>query len=299
LYKIIYTYKKYKEEPMHITDYGIDMMMTSVCASNRFYETELYCCKDSYDFFIKNEIPFTRITILDELSEIRKGENELWSWSKIVTMKYQNEPWIHLDFDSVITRPFDEEDVDFSFGFPDFYVDSNNKSITPFSIRHLEDIYLFWFDKLHSTPQSKTTWDFNQIPNASFMICNSPQKIKEVIHKFEKDNRWIIDKENWDDYSTDKIGELCCYFEQFLLTKYIKDSLLKTKILKVDGYCNASDDVKDVLENDYTFIQNYIDNGYFHFPLYKILKGDVLSNIFSLFWKTFKIKKEKKYKTPL
>ena len=270
------------------------MMRVSVCSANKFYTTHLFCCKDSYNFFIKNNIPFTEITILDELSELPNGENSLWSWSKIVTMKYQDEPWLHLDFDSILTKPFGDFTEDVVFGFPDYYVDDMNV-LSASGVSHLTDIYLYWFYQLHNTNTHSHEWDFKQIPNASFIYCKSPNEIKKVITKFESDNKWILDTyvNNSDD---DRIGELCCYFEQFLFTKYIRDFKLKTLIRNIDGYNNASVDSKSDFENDYQFIINYMNNGYFHFPLYKLLSNKTLDKIYLYFWEYFKINELRKFK---
>jgi len=189
---VIYTYKQYTESPIHLTDRGIDMMRISVESSNKFHRTTLHCCKDSYSFFKTNKIPFHNIIVLDELSEIPKSKNPIWSYPKIVTMKYQTSRWLHMDFDCVLTKPFIEYEDDFVFGFHDSSLD--NIHIHPATVYHIWDIYFWWFFRLHNTDDNKFKWDFKNIPNAGFMYCNNPSEVKKAIKLFEKQIGYLM---NW------------------------------------------------------------------------------------------------------
>lgn len=292
---VIYTYKQYKKEPVHLSNRGIDMMRISVESVNRFHPTTLYCCKDSYDFFIKNKIPFNKIIILDELTNISKSENPVWSYPKIISMKYQTSRWLHLDFDCILTKPFTEYEDDFVFGFHDTSLD--NERIHPATVYHIWDIYFWWFFKLHDIGDNKFNWDFKNIPNAGFMYCNNPGQVKNTIKKFEKDNKWITLKTDWTLEELNKIGDLCCYFEQFLFTKYLKDNNVNVRILQREGYHNTNENSDLILlEESPLEIQRWMNNGWFHFPLYKSIKKNALNTIFNHLWDNINIKEKRKFK---
>jgi hypothetical protein len=295
---VIYTYKQYKKEPVHLSDRGIDMMRISVESANKFHPTTLYCCKDSYSFFVENKIPFGNIIILDELSDIPKSENPVWSYPKIISMKYQTSRWLHLDFDCILTKPFEEYEDDFVFGFHDTSLD--NQYIHPATVYHVWDIYFWWFFRLHDTEQNKFQWDFKNIPNAGFMYCNNPADVIKSINKFEKDNKWITEKTDWSNDELDKIGDLCCYFEQFLFTKYLKDNDINVRILQREGYHNTNDNSDLTLLNSNPMeIKRWVDNGWFHFPLYKSIDDNILNSIYTYFWKKFNINENRKFKITL
>lgn len=292
---VIYTYKQYKDTPIHLSHRGIDMMRISVASANQFHPTTLYCCNLSYSFFVKNKIPFTNIIVLDELTDIPLSNHPIWSYPKIVTMKYQTSRWLHLDFDCVLTKPFNEYDDDFVFGFQDASLD--NPTIEPSTIYHMWDIYLWWFFKLHDTNKNKFNWDFKKIPNAGFMYCNNVEKVVGIVKKFEEDNKWIVEKNDWDSEEIKKIGELCCYFEQFLFTKYLKDNGMAIRILQREGYHNTNDtDDLALLKNNPNEIQRWVDNGWFHFPLYKSINDTTLNSIYNYLWKFINIQDNRKFK---
>ena len=295
---VIYTYKQYTETCIHFSDRAVDMMRISVKSANQFYPTTLYCCEDSYSFFIDNKIPFGKIIVLDELTKIPKSENAIWSYPKIVTMKYQTSRWLHLDFDCILTKPFKEYDDDFVFGFHDCSLD--NQKIHPATVYHVWDIYFWWFFKLHDIDDNKFKWDFKNIPNASFMYCNNTSAIIDVIDKFEKDNKWIIEKTDWSLDELNKIGDLCCYFEQFLFTKYLKDNNINVRILQREGYHNTNDNSDlEILEKSPNEIKRWIENGWFHFPLYKSINKESLNFIYNYFWRSLDIDHPRKFKTAI
>ncbi|MDY6373128.1 MAG: DUF6734 family protein [Bacteroidales bacterium] len=76
----------------------------------RFYDdVELYTTEEDAKIFRKFKIPYTKIHTDLDCEFIRNLRPEMWAYAKIYTYSIQAEPFLHVDGDVFIWKPFKEE----------------------------------------------------------------------------------------------------------------------------------------------------------------------------------------------
>lgn len=225
--KVIYSYKEISNHGKSISDTFVRLARLSVELANRFYETELYCDLASKYFFEKNKIPFTRIILLDD---IEYYHGSVFSYPKIVTMLHQEEPYIHIDFDTLIFNKL-EHSNHIKFAYPEVKL---SPTYDWKQIEYVYNSYILPFKKYSENNiefHESILWNFNNIPNNSVVYVNNPYIIKNAYES-------ILDFIGEDITTRDAIDGFAQYIEQFLLSQYLKNNKIKYGFF--ENVCNFS-----------------------------------------------------------
>jgi len=179
----IYSFKKLKHyKPFDETFFRLASL--SIQSAKQFYNTILYADEPSSNFLLDNGLKFDKVVILGSIANYN-GSN--YAMPKILTMINRTEPYIHLDFDSIlIEKPQSTNPV--SFPFPE--INSNN--IYDYSThKYVYDAYVKCFidqvlNKVSLKKQNIIKWDI--FPNNSALLVNNPKIVssifKEIITEF-------------------------------------------------------------------------------------------------------------------
>ena len=226
--KVIYTFKKFKHILNIENPIFLDMARLSVQYSRMFYKTELYCDEASKNFFDNHDIKFDNVVVLDELENY---DGEMYTIPKMITCSKQTEPYVHLDFDTIILRHL-TFDKDVTFGYYD--EDYSPYTIVKYS-PFVYNTYINSFEnhvKNHYTPDEYLQWRWMKFPNNSLFAVNDyrfvSQSYSEILERL-KDVILLPDPET-------NIGQ---FVEQFLIMAYLDSykktycSLYKTNPIKI------------------------------------------------------------------
>jgi len=87
----------------HVISWALSCIQLS-----KFYDVELYTDQNGYDFFIdKLKLPYKKVhVVLDDLNGFHK---DFWALPKIKSYLMQENPFLHIDGDVYIWKPFPEE----------------------------------------------------------------------------------------------------------------------------------------------------------------------------------------------
>lgn len=279
---VIYTWVKMDENSHSSKGWGnnfIDMAMISVSAANQYHHTKLYCDSVSRDFFIKHKIPINEIIVLEELENFNSPN---WGFAKLLAMKYETGKYVHIDFDTILTKSPIWKDYSIVFGF--FELNFGVRS-TPFrEIEYLFHNYLRNYIRYHKNEENDETWDFKIIPNNSYMFVNDSDIIKNIIDKLYEFVQPIIGKND------DTINQ---YMEQYLFYKFLKDNKVKV------GFQSALDDPnaiqihhKKELIQDVNNLNKWIETpcGFFHWPTYNQYTTNEIYPLYKKLWDLIDIK---------
>lgn len=246
--KVIYTFKKFKHILNIENPIFLDMARLSVQHSRKFYKTELYCDEASKNFFYDHDVKFDNVFVLDE---IENYDGEIYAIPKMITYSKQTEPYIHLDFDTIILR-YLTFDKDVTFGYYD--EDYSPYTIIKYS-PFVYNTYINSFEnyvKNYYAPDEYLQWRWMKFPNNSLFAVNDyifvSQSYSEILERL-KDVTLLPDSET-------NIGQ---FIEQFLIVSYL-DSNKKTygSVYKTNPIKILKDSNTDKL-NKFKFIhlQNY------------------------------------------
>lgn len=149
----------------------VNIARLSVIYANRFYNTILYCDVHIKEIMESHSIPFNKIVVLDEI-ENYKGM--VYSIPKIYAMMHQSEPYIHLDFDTLVLNKLPLNST-ITFAYPEVKLKPN---VTPTQLDYLNNTYFSIFKKYHKSLPQTYNWDFGIIPNNSVIGVNLPSIVK-------------------------------------------------------------------------------------------------------------------------
>ena len=247
---LIYTYKKTKiGHHKGFTDRGIDVMRLSVESANKFYKTFVYCDKESAKLFRLNKIPFNKIIIVDWLDEF---EFPNWGLAKLETMLHQTEPYIHIDFDTIITKKLKPRTEDISWGYGEIDIFKNIR-LTYDTIEHLNLYY-----KTAKEYEDYKKFDYSKIANASVIVVNSPFRIKKIIEELKYK---IIS------YKDIVSSEMNMFIEQFMFYQLVSTkNHLTHSFISNTNYNDLNLFWMNEIQNDKTILNNFIDNAFIHWP---------------------------------
>lgn len=174
--KVIYTFKKFKHILNIENPIFLDMARLSVKYSGALYKTELYCDSESKIFFDKHNIKFNKVVVLPE---IENYDGEMYAIPKMITYSKQNEPYIHLDFDTIILRRLSFNN-DVTFGYYD--EDYSYYDVVKYSQFAL-NTYINSFEnyiKGYYSPNEYLQWRWLKFPNNSLLAVNNYQFVSEM-----------------------------------------------------------------------------------------------------------------------
>jgi hypothetical protein len=243
--KVVHTFASHNiiwKERMYV------QMLSALYAKKHYGNIHLYTTEMEAEQIMKVGVPYTSINT-ELLNNIDCTQ---YSLSKIYAYKDIQEPFLHIDTDSVFFQKVDFSEIKSSFLFshPDMKHLSNMKGSLgehiPFLINNKDEklnshnhfwinhvylkLYLDLFDK-HSI-ELKTNFNFTHIPNMSIVLVRDFENFKiaceqAIEHYYE--NKEVIDKQ--------EMGP--CYIEQLMIHQYL---------------LSGNSDYKELVKKDETFL---------------------------------------------
>jgi len=248
------------------TERGVLVMKLSVESANKFYKTFVYCDSKSAKLFKVNKIPFHRIVVVDWLDEY---DFPNWGLAKLETMLHQTEPYIHIDFDTILTKKFEPRTDDITWGYGEINLVQSN-TLTYEVIDHLN----LYYDVAKKYEEYKT-FDYSQIANASTIIVNSPHPIGDVIKEV---------KQRIIDYKDIISPQMNMFIEQFIFFQLIKSkSYISNSFLSTSDYNDLNVYWMYEIQKQNNIFDKFINNGFIHWPN----MNDISDNMFDYFYKRF------------
>ena len=279
---IIYTWVKMDEDSHSSKGWGnnfIDMAMISVSAANQYHHTKLYCDKVSKEFFIKHKIPINEFVVLDELENF---DSPNWGFAKLISMKYETGKYVHIDFDTILTKQPEQKDASITYGFFELNFGINS---TPYrELEYLFHNYIRNYIRYHKNEINDEEWDFKIIPNNSYMYVGNADIIKSNIEELHEFVEPILGKDD------DTLNQ---YMEQYLFYKILKDNKVKIKFQSGLKEPNAIQIYhKEILVGNNDYLNEWINTpcGFFHWPTYNQYTQDEIYPLYKRLWDLFEIK---------
>jgi hypothetical protein len=179
--KVIYSFKVFKNHYKPIDDTFFKVAAFSVASASKFYKTKLYCDESSKNLFTQKGIIFDEYEILHE---IKNYNGWLYCMPKIHAMIHEDEPYIHLDFDSLIFEKIYSSHT-ITYGYPEINL-TNNSSLE--QMDYLNKYYINPYNKyIVDRIEKLVSTQWNLIPNHSFIMVKSPELVREIYTKILKD----------------------------------------------------------------------------------------------------------------
>lgn len=190
--KVIYSFKKLKTEhykPLNTNFFKLAKL--SVELAKKYYKVEFYGDSDSFKLFDERGIEFDKVILLDSILEY---DGDITSMSKLLAMVEQSEPYMCLDFDTLLLQKIPETHS-ITYGYPEITKIHLHNILTEES----QDDYLKYIDKYYKNSLEKyknklpnfVNPSCSEIPNYSLFMVNHPTLIKEILNdiftRFTKD----------------------------------------------------------------------------------------------------------------
>ena len=177
--KAIFAFSTVKTYYKPINDNFIRLAKLSVKSAKKYYKTKIYCDEESLDFFTKNGILFDEVVIIKDF--IYEYQNH-YSISKIYAMMNEKDPYIILDFDTVLLEKIDTTHT-ITYGHKEydltkFYVNLNG-------MLWVRDYYLTPFNnhvKEHYDKNDIDKFNWNIYPSFCLVMVNKPTFL-ELIYR--------------------------------------------------------------------------------------------------------------------
>jgi hypothetical protein len=203
------------------------MTLSALLAKKHYGNIHLYCDKNTQEIVKKIGIPYDTITtdLFDELEIKISGSSGLFSVPKIMVYKEQNEPFIHIDYDTFLFNKIDFNKE--KFIYCTFF--EGDKKITSFKEHHLGiyDTYIENTLKLRNIldVEIKDNIKFYKIANMSLFGGYHYNLIKDA-----SNYSLNLIKKNIETFEKDYYN--ACVIEQLFITTKI-NLLIKEKSLNV------------------------------------------------------------------
>ncbi len=170
-----YTQKDHHYKPLN--ENFVRLAKLSVKSSKKYYKTRFYCDEPSLQFFNENGIFFDEIIMVDDFV---KDYPTVSSISKIYAMIHQTEPYLLLDFDTVlleeITSPYT-----ITYGHPEIQI--NNKYISLDTLLYTHNRYLEPFNnhiRKYFNDNELLKMDWLMYPSFCLVMVKAPLLIGEI-----------------------------------------------------------------------------------------------------------------------
>lgn len=255
----IYSFKEFPEHNKPINNNFYDLAKISIKSAKKYYNTVLYCDMEVYNKFTENGLIFDKVVILDEITNY---QGRLYCYPKICAMMQQTEPYIMLDFDSVILEKIETTHT-ITYGY---YEVDLNKHINSHGLMWAVYHHLELFEKIkHLFPLNETiNYDWTTYPNFSVLVVKNPFIISHIY-------KTILNT-----IPSEELEKLTPTFvEQFMCYQYVKMYGVDYGVL-----------VDNMFEHDYNIycddfkIERFISKKYQHVHLHD-LKLDKILGLFN------------------
>lgn len=176
--KIVYSYITYRFDPNRLMSLDMALLAyASVLQARKYYdEVVLYTNRYIKEQVLELGIPFTDIE-----TETLTGEFALCpSIPKLKTYAAQNEPYIHIDLDTIL---FNKVLIDKNQ--PVVFAHLDTSSNYPMSVRDYESIHKAYILPFYDNvlPDYYKDITINQIPNMNIVAVNNPTLFKQQVDK--------------------------------------------------------------------------------------------------------------------
>jgi len=251
--KVLYTYKwtdgwnKGLDNPKAVT-----ILRKSVEQANRWYETEMYCDSKGLEKIKNLDIPFTRIQTLQELEDY---ESPNWGMTKLITIKNQLEPHIHIDMDTILLKPIEfDETQDVIWGNAEASLLYGKGHYTSF--KYINDHYVKMSEEYEPILLKEGFFDFAHVPNNSLLVINNTKLTRQVIIELQ---------EKIKPYYKTKLGMLNMFMEQFMFMNLLKWRGGCCDYMPRKGEFHVSDYYKELIMSEKIPFSDFEENGWLHF----------------------------------
>jgi hypothetical protein len=175
----IYSFKKIFNHFKPTNENFYRLAKISISLAKRYYKTKLYCDTQTFIEFKKNGLVFDEVVILKELEEYN---GKLYCIPKINAMLNQTEPYVMLDFDSLIMEKLESTHT-ITYGY--YEVDLINNISNNAHMSWINEGYLEPFSKIKDlyTQHELNMFDWRQFPNTSLIMVKNPYLVRTIFNK--------------------------------------------------------------------------------------------------------------------
>lgn len=227
--KVIYAFKDYNGYHYKpIDDRFFELARTSVQLASLPYKTEFYCDEKSKKLFEDQNINFDNVIVLDS---IQNYNGPITSMSKILAMMEQEEPYMMLDFDTLLFQPIQRtHTIQYAYGEMTnlHYNDMMNYDMSEY-LKHLNDYYKVHYHEYKDRFPHDFKLSDSVSPNHSVVLVENPILVREIYQEVFT----IFTKDELDSFSP-------MFLEQFLLFHYIHNLGVDYKFIQSDPFVNFS-----------------------------------------------------------
>ena len=210
-----------------LNDDFIRLAKLSVKSAKKYYKTKFYCDRKSLAFFAEHGIFFDEVVIINGFVN---DYPTVYSISKIYAMMNETEPYILLDFDTVLLEKLESTHT-ITYGQPE--TDFNVPHISADSISFVYDFYVKPFNdhiKKYYSQEELSNFNWLLYPCFCLVMVKNPIILKDIFNKLFD----LIDKED--------IGRITpSLLEQFLSHQYIIKNKVDFGFITHDQYYNPGD----------------------------------------------------------
>jgi hypothetical protein len=205
----IYSFKRIFNHYKPLSENFYRLAKISISLAKRYYNTKLYCDTEAFIDFKKNGLIFDEVVILKELDEYN---GNLYCIPKINAMLNQTEPYVMLDFDSLIMEKLESTHT-ITYGY--YEVDLINYPSNNAHMSWINEGYLEPFQKIKDlyTQHELNRFDWRQFPNTSLLMVKNPGLVRTIFNEmFTKIEPSLVEETT------------TTLIEQFLLHQYVRMS---------------------------------------------------------------------------
>ena len=208
--KVIFPYKIFPGWKLpHESDSSfLDLAELAIEQAKKYYEVVLVADKLTITYFGNNDL-LDKFSKVEESVGIENYKGQSYGVPKMLAMMEQTEPYIMLDFDSILLKELPDVS-DITFGFPD--VDFTKESITEGMINYCFNVYYNKkeIDMVKALLPENYYLDWKKLPNSSLVMVPDPNVITNVYVQILENFESIIEI----------ISPMLT--EQFLLAQYLR-----------------------------------------------------------------------------
>jgi hypothetical protein len=225
--KAIYAFKIFKGHYKPLNENFINLAKLSVKSAKKYYKTKFYCDQESLDFFTENDIIFDEIVIMDNFVNDYPNQSSI---SKIYAMMNESEPYILLDFDTVLLEEL-YTPYTITYGHPE--VNLNMSYVNVGGISYVNDFYIIPFNeniKKYYNQDDLSKFNWALYPSFCLVIVKNPTIMSTIFKTLFS----LISKEDMS-----RIPPML--IEQFLSHQYIIKHKVDFGFITQDHYYNDGD----------------------------------------------------------
>lgn len=250
--KAIYSFKKLKTQHYKPIDENFfKLAKLSVELAKKYYKIEFYGDVESYKLFEDRGITFDKINLLDT---IEKYNGDITSYSKLMAMMNESEPYICLDFDTLLFQGIDTIST-ITFGYPEI-VDYSLENILSKDdvyeyVNYIQQYYKRHLVKYKDRLFNLSNLYLNTIPNYSLLVVKNPTIIKNIL------------KDIFNKFNTDELEEMGAMFiEQYLIYCYLKNYKVECNYIYTNTITNIDNEINTFSNKFHHYIDYHVDKNF-------------------------------------